>query len=146
MQMESPRFYYEMLQRGEHFYFGFRQLPIEIAGDISWPRYFLLCHSIELTLKAYLAFSGISSEVLRKRLGHKIAPLMKEAIANGLILPSSVAADIVMLDEAHRRHWARYPREEGTPVFVIDQFEPATAELLRTVARLIRGPMVQPRL
>ena len=36
------------------------------------PKYFLLCQSMELALKAYLAASGVSQKKLRSRVGHNI--------------------------------------------------------------------------
>jgi hypothetical protein len=36
------------------------------------PIYFLLCQAMELSLKAYLAASGVSNITLRKRIGHDL--------------------------------------------------------------------------
>jgi hypothetical protein len=41
-------------------YYDLRQ-----AEPLSWPRYFLFCHSIELVLKAYLAHHGLTEKQLR---------------------------------------------------------------------------------
>jgi hypothetical protein len=50
----------------------------------SWPRYFLLCHSIELALKAYLAKLGATLEQLKWDFGHKLDRLVDEAAKKGL--------------------------------------------------------------
>jgi hypothetical protein len=47
---------YEFLERAEEFYQAYRDLPAR--SPPSWPRYFMLCHSIELALKAYEAKSA----------------------------------------------------------------------------------------
>src|SRR6516164_7640637 len=52
---------------------------------ISWPRYFLFCHSIELLLKAYLARIGLTENQLQA-FGHNIKNLLEEAIKCGLSL------------------------------------------------------------
>jgi hypothetical protein len=71
--------------------------------------------------------------------GHKLDPLMKEALCKGLDIGILAAGELMQLDEAHMKHWARYPREERKPVFAIEIFEPYTAELLRGVSKSIRG-------
>jgi hypothetical protein len=58
---------FEYLDYAEQFFEAFKQLPEERPeGRPSWPRYFLLCHSIELALKAYLALGGTTPGQLRQ--------------------------------------------------------------------------------
>jgi hypothetical protein len=47
----------DYLGRAEDFFEAFCDLP-ENYPPRSWPRYFMLCHAIELSLKAYLAAQG----------------------------------------------------------------------------------------
>ena len=49
-----------LFQRAMEFKNAYRAVPE--TPPFSWPRYFLLCHSIELTLKAYLALHGGSED------------------------------------------------------------------------------------
>jgi hypothetical protein len=58
---------------------------------ISWPRYFLFCHSIELVLKAYLAqAAGLPEDKLQKPpFGHNLKDLLDQAIEYGLSLSAS---------------------------------------------------------
>lgn len=49
----------------------------------SIPAYYLVCHAIELALKAFLRGSGASLSVL-KRLGHDLPLLFEKAIRNSL--------------------------------------------------------------
>ncbi len=124
------------LERAEEFYQAFRDLPP--TPPPSWPRYFMLCHAIELALKAYLSARGKSTSSLKK-FGHDLRTLLSSAASAGLPLGVLSYSEIELLDEAHRNFWARYPKEDGKPVFVIDQFEPYAVELLRHVARFMRG-------
>jgi hypothetical protein len=75
----DPRLYaLDALERADEFLEAFRQLPAPTRRWISWPRYFLLCHAIELGLKAFLASRGVPSVNLRRDFAHKLDPLMKE--------------------------------------------------------------------
>ena len=48
--------------------------------SVSWPHYFLLCHAIELALKAYLAKVGATREQLKHEFGQKLDKLLDEAV------------------------------------------------------------------
>jgi hypothetical protein len=133
-QILIPR---DFLERAEEFYQAYRDLPI--TPPPSWPRYFMLCHSIELALKAYLTARGYSPTELRGEFGHDLTRLLTEAVSAGLPLGVLSRSEIEPLDEAHRKFWARYPNEIGKPVFVIDGFETYARELLLHVANFIRG-------
>jgi HEPN domain len=98
----------------------------------SWPRYFLLCHSIELALKAFLALHGKSDDDLIK-IGHDLKKLLKHAKKFGLQLEPDTQDAIKLLARAHYEHWARYPKEEVTQVVAIQQFENNVDELLHQV-------------
>jgi hypothetical protein len=78
---------FDALDRASEFYEAFQQLPPLPRGRwISWPRYFLLCHAIEIGLKAFLASRGMPEAQLRTEFGHKIDPLMRRRSPGGLIL------------------------------------------------------------
>ena len=138
--MKSATIRFDMLERAEEFLEAFRQLPIPERRWISWPRYFLLCHAIELGLKAFLASRGVQETELRRDFAHKLDALMREALCKGLNGHVGIlaAGELRLLDEAHKKHWARYPREERKPVLMIDNYEPYVAELLRGVSKAIR--------
>jgi hypothetical protein len=132
----------DALDRAWEFYEAFRQLaPLPRGRWISWPCYFLLCHSVEIGLKAFLASRGVPEAELRKKFRHKIDPLMRAALAKGLDIEVFASSALMQLDEAHAKHWPRYPREEGEPMFIIDidGFEPYTRELLEGVSKSIHG-------
>ena len=86
-------------------YYDLRQ-----AEPLSWPRYFLFCHSIELVLKAYLAHHGLTEKQLQNPpYRHNIKNLLNRAIKCGLRLSANARISIGLLTEAHTRHWPRYP-------------------------------------
>lgn len=95
---------------------------------------------MELALKAYLALHGATpKELTAKDVRHNLTELLTRATNKGLSLSASVRKDIGLLSEAHEEYWARYPKEDGKPVFTIDQFQGAAYELLNTVSLAVRG-------
>jgi hypothetical protein len=53
-------------------------------------------------------------------------------------LPShTVSLRIFILEKAHNNHWARYPKEDSTPVVAIEEFEKTAFELLHQVRETI---------
>jgi HEPN domain-containing protein len=124
------------LQRANEFLQAFKALPEGVPP--SWPRYFLLCHAIELALKAFLLSRRWTRQTLKRtKYGHELKKLLGEAKSEGLQLSASAVDDIEALDEAHKNFWPRYPMEESKPVFIIDPFEPAATELIQTLANLL---------
>jgi hypothetical protein len=140
------RYPLEALDRADEF-FAVRQLPPLPRGRwISWPRYFLLCHTVEMGLKAFLALRSVPTDKLeRQDLGHKIDRLMKRAAKEGLNI-GSAAIELIKLGEAHTNHWARYPHDIGKAVFAIEHFEPYVEELLKVVSEAVRGHDPDPAL
>lgn len=130
---------FDYLERAEHFHQAFRDLPRR-EPPLSWSRYFVLCHSIELAIKAYLSAHGATPRQLTNfRHRHNLTELLRRATEKGLSLTNSVQDDIKLLNEAHEKFWHRYPNEDGKPVFTIDQFEPPARELLDRVSVALRG-------
>jgi hypothetical protein len=95
----------------------------------------------EIGPKAFVASRGVPEPKLRAEFGHKIDPLMRAALAKGLDIGVFASSALMKLDEAHAKHWPRYPREEGEPMFIIDidSFEPYARELLQGVSKSIHG-------
>jgi hypothetical protein len=127
----------EFFELAKEFLRAFRDLPTHDPPD--WPRYFMLCHSVELALKAYLLLQGVSADKLRsKKFGHDLKKLLRRAIKLGLPI-ESLTADIELLNEAHRNHWPRYPKLDARPVPTIDQFEIYVQEVFIAVCSAIYG-------
>jgi hypothetical protein len=140
MTEANPFTAFEYLAYADQFYYSFYKLP-DLHPSISWPRYFLLCHSLELALKAYLAKLGATTEHLRKlERRHNLNKLLDEVVEKGLHLTSGTQEGIRALAEAHSKFWHRYPRDDGIiEVFVIEQFIPAAHELINEVCKAVHG-------
>jgi hypothetical protein len=131
----------DFLQLAEEFY---RAYDLPSRPPPNWPRYFMLCHAIELGLKAYLAHHGASHQQLtRAGVRHDFGKLMSDAVAAGLAVKATAQNETALLDEAHSEFWHRYPRghrnpaDAGKPVFIIEHFAPHARDFLDTV----RGAM-----
>jgi HEPN domain-containing protein len=135
----NPILPFEYLDFADQFYKAFHELR-ERPAPLSWPRYFLLCHSIELALKAYLALFGTAPAELKYDFGHKLDELVDEAVAKGLSLTTTTQDAIKHLKEAHTELRHRYPAEKAKPVYIIEQFIPTARELLKAVSAAVRGP------
>jgi hypothetical protein len=134
---------FDFLERAEDCYQAFLALPE--GRPPSWPRYFMLCHAIEVALKGYLALYGVTDRQLRQRdVRHGLNDLLAAATARGLQL-GPARAELELLDEGHAGFWHRYPRGHddpsaaGKPVYVIDHFGPRVRELLDAVSKSVRG-------
>ena len=96
----------------------------------------MLCHSIELALKAFLVGRGTKiGDVVG--FNHKLKELVDEAVRSGLRLDSGTLENLKALDEAHASFWARYPKWDGKPVFTIEQFEPDASALLEQARKAV---------
>jgi hypothetical protein len=93
---------------------AFDDLPEPVEPLHDWPRYFLLCHAIELALKAYLAYKGATYGQL-KGFKHNLTELVTRATQEGLSLTQATQMAIDILHEAHSKFWHRYPTPEGGP-------------------------------
>jgi hypothetical protein len=106
----------------------------------AWPRYFLLCHTIELALKGYLILRGVvHSKLRRKPYAHDLKRLLEEASRLDLRPSALTTKELGLLREAHVEFLPRYPTIEAKPVFIIDQFERAVIKLLCAVGISMRG-------
>jgi hypothetical protein len=122
---------FELLDRAQEFLWTYHKAPP--TKPPYWPRYFLLCHAVELVLKAYIALRrGLTQAELRDNFRHDLEKLLNEAIRLGLTIKSS-AREIKQLNEAHTKYWPRYPKEDAEPVFVIERFEQSVEELFKAV-------------
>lgn len=125
---------YDFFGRAVQFKRAFGELPEPDYPPHDWPRYFMLCHAIELALKAYLALKGATYAQL-KDFRHDLTAARIEATNKGLSLTPSTQVAIDTLSEAHTKFWHRYPTVEGGPWSfpLIGQFEGAARELIEQV-------------
>jgi hypothetical protein len=90
----NPFTAFDYLDYADQFYDAFHELPPRHPA-LSWPRYFLLCHSIELALKAYLAKLGSTPKQLRDfDIRHDFDKLVTEAVQKSLHLTSKTQEEI----------------------------------------------------
>jgi hypothetical protein len=99
------------------------------------PKYFLFCHAIELTLKAYLLVNGHSEADCRK-LSHDLAEALKLAKTHELVLSEKDEGIIVGLSREHNRPFSfRYFSKDG---WAAASFENVSA-CCRTLILAVQG-------
>jgi hypothetical protein len=131
----------DFLQGAELYYQAYRQVVPAWFPLHDSPRDYLLCHCLELALKAYLLAKGVSEEDLKRHFGHKLAKLLDAAIEHGLTLDGHARTRLKLLSKPHEEFWTRYPRplREGESIVIIGEFGPLVEELLRNVGEHLRG-------
>lgn len=107
-----------MLRDAEDYVEGARQLVASQKGAIilKWkgPIYHLLCHAIELTLKAYLAASGVPITTLANHIRHDLELAFRCAQKHGFAPFDAGFCEIVQwLAPYHRDHSFRYGKAHG---------------------------------
>jgi hypothetical protein len=132
----TNRMPYDLLDRARQFLRAFGELPADRYPPHDWPRYFMLCHAIELALKAYLAYKGATYQQL-KGFGHNLTEALTRATNKGLSLTADTQWKINNLNQAHTEFWHRYSDEDGGPWMfpTIGQFEGAARELIEQVEK-----------
>ena len=143
MVTDNPYSPFEYLDFSQQFFTAFKQLPEERPDRTpSWPRYFLLCHSIELALKAYLSLRTTLAELRKIERRHNLTQLVNEAVEKELALSTQTQDTIKLLTKAHSNLLHRYPPDDGLikDVYLIHQFVSAARELLNAASDEIRGP------
>ena len=121
---------------------------IQPPFEISSPRYFLLCHAIELCLKAYILASGGEQSELKGSLSHRLKQTFERAVTLGY-QPSDERVDelVTWLSPFHEDYSFRYKKtgrkELPPPETVIEilasmlvQIEPVA----RAAYRSVNGP------
>jgi hypothetical protein len=94
----------------------------------------LLSHAVELALKAYIVRCvGLTDKQLSEEFRHNLIKPLNRCVQLGLPIRPEVISELGKLSEAHEKYWARYPIEEATQVFVIEQFEPFVEELFAAI-------------
>ena len=121
---------FELFERAEAFWTYQKASPTK-------PRYFLLCHSIRLVLRAYIASRRSLAEdelIFRRTFGHDLLKLLGEASRLGLAVSPSAESEIEKLTEAHVKYFTCYPKQVANRVLVIEHFvSQHVEELFETV-------------
>jgi hypothetical protein len=88
-------------------------LPDYSNGEECWPKYALLTHAIELSLKAFDLHSGKTRA--NRPANHDLRGWYDVALQHGLPDEPGVAQNIDLLNELHENHYARYPQDRTIP-------------------------------
>jgi hypothetical protein len=97
----------------------------------SSPTYFLLCHAIEIVLKAYiLAAGGTEKELRPQKVRHHLDELRNRAVALGYSPSEKTTAVIDMLAPYHANHSFRY-RDPGFKTY------PTTGEVILSLETML---------
>src|SRR5262249_39379708 len=110
----------------------------------AFPVYFLLCHAMELALKAYLAASGVSAKTLRNEIRHDLEQGLRDAKSHGLAADDRFQGLVSWLRLYHLDHSFRYRKASG---FVRYASAAEAADIIESTARAIepyvRGKFVE---
>jgi hypothetical protein len=108
----------QYLHRARMFRAAASELSDYVNGEQYWPKYALLTHAIELSLKAFAHYSieiG-KSPPLKEPKQHDLRGWYQLALQYGLPNEPTVAESIDVLNELHLTHYTRYPQNRATPV------------------------------
>jgi hypothetical protein len=87
------------------------------SGEPNWPKYALLGHAAELALKAVPRYFEQSSTYQKPGAAppanHDLVGQYEWAKLHGLASNELIEADLPVLSELHRDHYARYPKPIG---------------------------------
>jgi hypothetical protein len=91
-----------------------RSAPKPKSPKFQPARLYLVCHAIELTLKAFLSLRGFSLQALSdSQLGHDLRKLLSQAREHGLLgmvdLPTEMLAEIERASEYYSEKVFEYP-------------------------------------
>lgn len=126
---------HDYLRRAHDFYSACRALPDFHPSFMTlWPQHALFGHAIELVLKAYLLFNGVSDKRLKKY-GHQLEKLHDRSVDLGLPKDARVVRMVGFINRPYLTAMARYPNPEtmGDPVATITQFYDDFDQLVQTV-------------
>jgi hypothetical protein len=98
MTEPNPFTAFDYLEYAIQFHNAFHELKQQ-QPPLYWPRYFLLCHAIELALKAFLAKLGATPDQLKYDFGHKLDELVIDAVEKGLPLTTKPKTGSRLLKE-----------------------------------------------
>jgi hypothetical protein len=92
-------------------------LPDYRNGEQYWPKYALLTHAIELSLKAFVQHSVENGKPPdREPRQHDLLGWYRLALQYGLQDEPGVMDNIDLLNQLHLTHYTRYPQDGITPV------------------------------
>lgn len=120
------------------------------SNELNPPVYFLMCHGLELLLKAYVMARGVSYEEALK-LGHDLQKAHEKAVSLGLPIEGEhTRALIEKLSEFHTYSLFRYPvvrKDDGHLILRGALVYPVEVlKIIETIFLRINGPVIMARL
>lgn len=106
----------QFVARSNLFLAAYDRLTDGDGGNV-WVAHFILCHALELSLKAFLLCNNISISEVRTNYGHDIQKLLSECENKNIALDASDRENIRILDDIHKRHVIKYP-SPGNVIFM----------------------------
>jgi hypothetical protein len=107
----------QYIHRARMFRDAAMRLPDYSGAEQFWPKYALLTHAIELSLKAFVHYSVQNGKPLSKEpANHDLSGWYRLALQYGLQDEPGVAGNIAVLNELHLTHYTRYPQDRGGPL------------------------------
>jgi len=125
MAMKSPIFSarpagntpQQYLHRARMFRDAAINLPHYTSVEPNWPKYALLTHAIELSLKAFALYSEQNGTPTGKQPGnHDLVGWYRLAVEYGLQSNGEIQGHIALLNELHETHFSRYPKNIAAPL------------------------------
>ncbi|MFH1342867.1 MAG: hypothetical protein ABIL01_16950 [Pseudomonadota bacterium] len=98
----------ELFQRAAEYLAAFKQLD-GCEPSYDYPKYFLAAHSLELTLKSYLAANEVCKEDLINRYSHSLGKLLSKCESLGLRCPAELRGYVGAMAAINCDHDFRYP-------------------------------------
>jgi hypothetical protein len=121
----------QYMHRARMFRVAAMSLSAYSNGEQFLPKYALLTHAIELSLKAFALHSVSKGKPAGARpSNHDLRGWYLLALQYGLQDEPSIAENINLLSELHFTHYTRYPQEPTTPVPDLSAIADATVDHL----------------
>ena len=127
----------DMLELSEQYLDCFVALDVKSHTDRIHPSYFLIHHSTELALKAFLAYRGLSYRKIVE-FNHKIRSSYVKSIESGLIAIPKLDFLVDRISDMNVEHSLRYPAYKFTSVPDAEE----CAEVVRALISII-GPDIR---
>jgi hypothetical protein len=108
----------QYLHRARMFRAAAIDLPDYRNGEPFWPKYALLTHAIELSLKSFVRHSiGVGKPApSRQPSNHDLIGWYRLAVEYGLADEPDIGESVELLNELHFGHFTRYPQHRTKPI------------------------------
>jgi hypothetical protein len=106
----------QYLHRARQFREAAIGIPDSRNGEQNWPKYALLTHAMELALKAFAFHSAGDGPIVNEPTQHDLVGWYKLAVGYGLEDERTVSENVSLLNELHKTHFMRYPKQLPGPV------------------------------